>query len=170
MNAAGRVPFVICACLLAGASAVGQSATDSGGPPPQPSAASPQAVSQAQGVAPADTSTPPAPTADTRAQQTGIAASPVITDPKDAASKPGRKVLVDDTVNDAQLKQIRAKGYQPEAQARGNQVYYCRSDHELGSRFATKTCKTAQRILQDELQGKEATATFQQRNEDRMQK
>jgi hypothetical protein len=156
--------------LVAAASATGQSATEANGPPPQPSAVSPQAVPQAQGAAPADTSTTPAGTPDMRPLQRGIATSPITTGPKGAASKPGRKVLVDDTVNDAQLKQIRAKGYQPEAQARGNQVYYCRSDHELGSRFAAKTCKTAQRILQDELQGKEATATFQQRNEDRMQK
>jgi hypothetical protein len=73
-------------------------------------------------------------------------------------SKPGRKVLVDDSVNDAQLKQILAKGYRPQAQARGNEVYYCRSEQELGSRFQTKVCRTAAKILQGEQQGKEATA------------
>jgi hypothetical protein len=64
-------------------------------------------------------------------------------------------VLVDDTVTDAQLKQIRAKGYRPEAQARGNEVYYCRRERSLGTRFETKVCKTSGHILQDELQGKE---------------
>jgi len=67
-------------------------------------------------------------------------------------------VLVDDTVTDAQLRQIRAKGYRPEAQARGNEVYYCRRERSLGTRFETKVCKTSRHILQDELQGKEVTA------------
>jgi len=64
---------------------------------------------------------------------------------------------VDDTVTDAQLKQILRKGYKPAGQARGNEVSYCRSERELGSRFETKVCKTAARILQEEEQGKEAT-------------
>jgi uncharacterized protein len=81
---------------------------------------------------------------------------------KPAAPKPGIKVLVDDTVNDAQLKQILAKGYKPESQARGNEVYYCRKETELGSRFETKVCRTAARILQEEHAGKEATTTAQQ--------
>jgi hypothetical protein len=66
-------------------------------------------------------------------------------------------VLVDDTVTDAQLKQIRAKGYRPEVQARGNEVYYCRRERSLGTRFETKVCKTSGHILEDELQGKEVT-------------
>jgi len=78
-----------------------------------------------------------------------------------AADKSVKKVLVDDTVTDAQLKQILARGYKPESQARGNEVYYCRREHELGSRFETKVCKTSRRILQDELQGKEATTRVQ---------
>jgi hypothetical protein len=77
------------------------------------------------------------------------------------ANRPVRKVLVDDTVNDAQLKQILAKGYKPEAQARGNEVYYCRRERELGTRFQTKICKTAGHILQDELDGKEETTRLE---------
>ena len=65
---------------------------------------------------------------------------------------------MDDTVTDAQLKQIFRKGYTPESQARGNQVYYCRTERELGTRFERKQCKTAAHILQDEVWGKEATA------------
>jgi hypothetical protein len=68
---------------------------------------------------------------------------------------------VDDTVTDAQLRQILGKGYRAEKQARGNEVYYCRSEHELGSRFDTKVCRTAARILQDEAQGKEATTNVE---------
>ena len=64
---------------------------------------------------------------------------------------------MDDTVTDAQLKQILNKRYRPESQARGNEVYYCRSERELGTRFETKVCKTAAQILQEERGGKEAT-------------
>lgn len=70
-------------------------------------------------------------------------------------------VLVDDTVTDAQLKQILAKGYKPEAQARGNEVYYCRRERSLGTRFETKVCKTSGHILRDELQGKEVATRVQ---------
>ena len=80
-----------------------------------------------------------------------------------------RVVLVDDTVTDAQLKQIRAKGYRPEAQARGNEVYYCRRERSLGTRFETKVCKTSGHILQDELQGKEV-ATRAEKNDGNMTK
>jgi hypothetical protein len=64
---------------------------------------------------------------------------------------------VDDTVTEVQLKQILNKGYTPRNQARGNEVYYCRGERETGSRFETKTCKTAAQILQEEQGGKEST-------------
>jgi hypothetical protein len=70
-------------------------------------------------------------------------------------------VLVDDTVTDAQLKQILAKGYKPESQAHENEVFYCRRERPLGTRFETKICKTSRRILQDELQGKEMATRAQ---------
>jgi uncharacterized protein len=104
----------------------------------------------------AQSSTPASPTAAQAATSDSSATD------KATANKPGRKVLVDDTVNDAQLKQILAKGYRPERQARGNEVYYCRKETELGSRFETKVCRTAARIIQEELQGKEATTAAQQ--------
>lgn len=89
------------------------------------------------------------------------AVAPVAANAQPVANKPVRKVLVDDTVTDAQLKQILGKGYRPESQARGNEVYYCRSERELGSRFETKVCKTAARILQEEQQGKDATTNVE---------
>ena len=108
------------------------------------------AQTAAQSSAPASPNATRAATADSSATD------------KATANKPGRKVLVDDTVNDAQLKQILARGYRPESQARGNEVYYCRKETELGSRFETKVCRTAARIIQEELQGKEATTSAQQ--------
>jgi hypothetical protein len=100
---------------------------------------------------------PPSQPTTVAAPQTGV--PPV--DGHGVSNKPGRKVLVDDSVTGAQLKQILGKGYRPESQARGNEVYYCRSEHELGSRFETKVCRTAARILQDEVQGKEATTSVE---------
>jgi hypothetical protein len=83
------------------------------------------------------------------------------TDARALVAKPGVRVLVDDTITDAQLKQILGKGFRAEKQARGNELYYCRTEHELGSRFETKVCKTAARILQEEQQGKEATTNVE---------
>jgi hypothetical protein len=77
------------------------------------------------------------------------------------ANKPIKKVLVDDTVNDAQLKQILAKGYKPESQARDHEVYYCRRERQLGTLIQSKICKTSQQILQDELDGKEETTRLE---------
>jgi hypothetical protein len=84
------------------------------------------------------------------------------------ANRPGRKVLVDDTVTDAQLKRILNKGYKPESQARGNEVYYCRSERELGSRFERKICRTAARILEEEQQGKEETTNLERTGGNRL--
>lgn len=87
-----------------------------------------------------------------------------------SAGKPGAKVLVDDTVTDAQLKQILAKGYKPQRQARGHEVYYCRRESELGSRFEARVCRTAARILQEEQQGKEATTNVERTGDNPAQK
>ena len=92
----------------------------------------------------------------------GSAAAASAGDTQAVAGKPERKVLVDDTVTDAQLKQILAKGYKPESQARGHEVYYCRRETDAGSRIRTRVCRTAARILQEEQQGKEALIHVQQ--------
>ena len=71
------------------------------------------------------------------------------------AGRPLRRILVDDTLTDAQLKQILAKGYRPEAQAPGHEVSYCRGEYLSGDRFVTKVCKTGRRILEDEQRGRD---------------
>jgi hypothetical protein len=170
MNAFARLLLTICAAVVAGICTASENASESGEPPSQaPAVAPPQSITQSLPVAPADLSTVRAATSDPSSSgkpDTGAQPAVIATSPgakaQPVGNKPGRKILVDDTVNDAQLKQILAKGYQPESQARGNEVYYCRNDHELGSRFESKVCKTARRILQDEQQGKNATTTIQQ--------
>jgi hypothetical protein len=167
MNAVARLLLALCAGMGAGSPNV----SESGEPPSQAPAIAPsQPAAQSQPVAPAGSSTTSVATQDPSsggkpdrgAPRGNTSTSPVAANAQPVANKPGRMVLVDDTVNDSQLKQILAKGYRPESQARGNEVYYCRSDHELGSRFESKVCKTARRILQDELQGKEVTTTLEQ--------
>jgi hypothetical protein len=77
------------------------------------------------------------------------------------ANESVKNVLVDDTVTDAQLRQILAKGYRPVAQAPGNEVSYCRNELLAGERFQTKVCKTARRILEDEQRAKDLTDSVQ---------
>jgi len=166
-----RLLLVGCVVVTAGAGAAGPDVSELVQPPAQPSAGTPpQAVAQSPPNAPTGPSAMPAVTPpdrssdgkpDAGAQPGGTATSPVTAPTPSVASKPGRKVLVDDTVTDAQLKQILRKGYEPQRQAHGNEVYYCRGERELGSRFETKVCRTAARILQEEQQGKEATTNVE---------
>jgi len=161
VNTRACLLLVICAGLTAGVVAADPKVSESGEPSAQPSAgAHPQVVGQSQPVAPAGPSTMSG-KPDPDAKPDEIAPLPVTATAQPLASKPARKTLVDDTVTDAQLKQILRKGYEPERQARGNEVYYCRREHDLGSRFETKVCRTAARILQDEQQGKEATTNVE---------
>jgi hypothetical protein len=166
-----RFSLVVCALVMAGARAAGPDASDLVQPPAQPSAGTPpQAVAQGPASAPAGPSamtaaTPPDSSSrgepNAGSQPSATATLPVAAPAPSVANKPGRKVLVDDTVTDAQLKQILRKGYEPQRQAHGNEVYYCRGERELGSRFETKVCRTAARILQEEQQGKEATTNVE---------
>jgi hypothetical protein len=100
--------------------------------------------------------TPAAPPSEAQpaATQTDSATTP-------AESKPAVKkiVLIDNNINDDQLKQILAKGYRPEA--RGTETVYCRKETPLGTRFPTKTCKSSVAILEMEQRSKDATANAQ---------
>ena len=165
VNAVARLLPVICTVVAFGALAAEPVVSESDEPPSQPAAATPpQNGAQSPAVAPGGPSTPKAATPDTTAsgkpdtaaRPGGPATSPATANAP-VANKPGTKVLVDDTVTDAQLKQILKKGYHPVSQARGHEVQYCRSETELGSRFETKVCRTAAQILQDEQAGKDST-------------
>ena len=105
----------------------------------------------AAGAAMSEASEPPAPPSAASPQQTAQA----------TATKPGTQVLVDDTVTDAQLKQILAQGYRPEKQVYGDEVLYCRNEQLAGDRFQTKVCKTAVRILEDQRRGRAFTDSVQ---------
>ena len=152
MNAVVRVLWVICAVLVADAFAADPDASKpEGQSPSQPSGVAPVGVvAQSPAVAPTDPSTMRAATPDASSRsKPDTAAQPPV------ANKSGKNILVDDTVTEAQLKQILAKGYRPVTQAPGNEVSYCRGEQLSGERFQTKVCKTARRILEDEQRSKD---------------
>jgi len=170
VNAIARLLPVICIVVISGVFAADPVVSESDEPPSQQDVATPpQTGAQPAVLAPTGSSTMRAATPDPDSsgkpdkatRPGGTATSQVTANAQPVANKPGRKVVVDDTVTDAQLKQILNKGYKPESQARGNEVYYCRSERELGSRFETKICRTAARILEEEQQGKETTTNFE---------
>jgi hypothetical protein len=154
---------MICACAVTQAFAGG--AASNSGEPEQPASqpgtdTAPQsAVAAQQSSQPATTASDadakPSTSAKTSTSQSPAAASTATT----PADKPAKVVLVDTTLTDAQVKQLLAKGYRP--QARGGDVYYCRREAELGSHFEKKVCKTAEQIKLDELQSKEMTEKMQ---------
>jgi len=172
VNAAVSLLSVICAVVVANAIAAEPNASNPDGQSAsQPSSvAPPEAVAQSPVPAPAASSAVSAATPDassigkpdTAAKPGGKAASPVTADAQPGADKSGRKVLVDDKVTDAQLKQILAQGYRPEKQVFGNEVLYCRGEQLTGDRFQTKVCKTAVRILEDQRRAKDFTNSAQQ--------
>jgi hypothetical protein len=151
VNAVVRLLWVICAVLVADAFAADPDASKpEGQSPSQPSGvAPPGAVAQSPAVAPTGPSTMTATPDASSTSKPDTAAQPPV------ANKSGKKVLVDDTVTEAQLKQILAKGYRPVTQAPGNEVSYCRREQLSGQRFQTTVCKTARRILEDEQRGKD---------------
>ena len=144
MSTVPRLLLISCACAVAQAFAAGSdsNAAEPGQPPSQSSpTAPPGAIAPSPAAAPSASST------------TTPGATPDPAKARSVANEPAKLVLVDDTVTDAQLKQILAKGYRPEG--RGTEAVYCRRERPVGTRFETKICKTSGRILQDELQGQD---------------
>jgi hypothetical protein len=164
VNAVVRVVTVICACAVAYAFASG---SDSNAVEPdqsvsQSSAPAPAGLAGAQSPAPESSAASTTPAATTPSHpppaKGGSDAAPTPT----SANKPSKIVLRDETLNGAQLKEILAKGYKPEG--RGDQVFYCRRESQLGTRFETKVCRTATVILGLELQGKDIAEHAQKDN------
>jgi hypothetical protein len=167
VNAVVRLLTVICACAGGHAVAAGsdQNAVQPDQSVSQPSAPAPAGLTGARSPTPESSpaSTTPATPAETTPSHLppakgGSDAAPTPT----SANKPTKIVLRDETLNGAQLKQILAKGYKPEG--RGDQVFYCRRESELGTRLETKVCRTATVILGLELQGKDITERAQKDN------
>jgi hypothetical protein len=166
VNAGVCLLWVTCAVLVGDAFAADPDARNSEGESlSQPSSGAPLgAVAQSSAAAPsvmgrkATTTDPSAgskPQMDAKSGGAATSHADANANARTVADKSVKNVLVDDTVTDAQLKQILAKGYRPVQQAHGNEVSYCRSEQLSGERFKTKVCKTARRILEDEQRGKD---------------
>jgi pyruvate/2-oxoglutarate dehydrogenase complex dihydrolipoamide acyltransferase (E2) component len=121
------------------------------------------AAEQSPAASPQNAEAQPA-SADSAAAPAGASAS----ETKPAAPRVQKVVLIDNDVNDEQLKQILAKGYRPES--RDGTTVYCRKETEVGTRFPTKTCRTSANILEMERKGKDATANAQRTTGNPMQK
>jgi hypothetical protein len=152
MSVAVRLLAIICSLLVADVCATDPNGSRPEGEPPSQASS----VATAQHVAVSSSATPVTATdvsaggkPNPPASEKATATSPI------NANNSKQKVLVDDTVSDAQLRGILAKGYRPDRQAPGNEVYYCRNEQLSGERFQTKVCKTAARILEDESRGRE---------------
>ena len=143
--------WVVCAFGAADSFAAGSNSPVEQTDPPAP-----------QSTAPSSAATPPADSASAPAASPNAQAPDTSGAKQSAAKQPTKVILVDNNINDEQLKQILAKGYRPEGH--GDKVLYCRKEMATGSHFSTKTCRTSTRILEDELQGKEVTTNAQRDN------
>jgi hypothetical protein len=150
MSAVIRLSFVICTCAIAQAFAQSPASVE----PEHPVSQSPATADAAsQPTAPAQSSP-----ADNTAKPDISDKAPATQSPNATANAPAssgatKTVLVDKTLTNAQVKQLLAKGYRP--QGRGDNVYYCRREQVLGSRFEQKVCKTADQITRAELDSQE---------------
>jgi hypothetical protein len=103
----------------------------------------------ASSLAAAASSEPPA---------TDATATATATD-KATAEKIKKIVLEDDTITEAQAKQILSKGYRPEGKS--HEVRYCKKEYVVGSRFESKVCRSALEILQIQSDSKDLTNSVQ---------
>ena len=120
----------------------------------------------ASAAVPSDQS--PATPPQTTATQSTTTASPTApagnsaSNSKPAEASAHKVVLIDNDVNDEQLKQILSRGYRPESH--NGTTVYCRKEAPVGTRFSTKTCRTSVSILELEQRSKDATTSAQRTN------
>ena len=154
MSAVARLLFVICTCAVAQAFASGPASVDA------EQSASQQSAPATADAAKQQSTSAPANNGVTNATATSTATEKTSTTQSSSAATASKVVLVDKTMTDAQVKQILAKGYKP--QARGDEVYYCRREPILGSKFEQKVCKSAEQLMREEQDSKEMTQRMQQ--------
>jgi hypothetical protein len=69
------------------------------------------------------------------------------------------KLVAGDADADARLKRLRAAGYKPEMH--GKEVFFCRKEPLLGSRFEKKVCNTAEQLDAQMANGRDAVENAQ---------
>jgi hypothetical protein len=89
-------------------------------------------------------------------------AAPQNTAPSTPAStsvKPGLTVVGTKPELTPEDKELMARGYKLEL--RGGEKYFCRREQQIGSRFETKSCNTAESIRAQRLESQEAVRMIQ---------
>jgi len=110
--------------------------------PPAPQSPAAQAPAPAPAAQP---TAPSAPAADT-------VAAP--------APKADKSEVVNVAATDAEIKQMRGRGYKPVN--RNGTLVFCRDEGELGTHFQRTHCSTLEQLKQAELTGKEYVNSIQQ--------
>ena len=121
--------------------------------PPPPAAQPPAAQTTAVPSPAAQTTAPSAPSsaADAKAAP-GTPAAP--------APKADKSEVVNVAVTEAQIKQMRGRGYKPVN--RNGTLVFCRDEGEIGTHFQRTRCSTLDQLKQAELSGKEYVKSIQQ--------
>jgi hypothetical protein len=120
---------------------------------PQTPATQPGATQPAAQAAAATQTPPPSPQA---------AASPSVAAASGAATpaKVDKSEIVDRAATEAQIKQMRGRGYKPVN--RNGILVYCRSEGQIGTHFEKQRCNTMDELKNAELTGKEYVNSIQQ--------
>jgi hypothetical protein len=108
---------------------------------------------------------PPPPAPQPTAEQPAAEVKPVpeampAPDPAPATTAKTEKARETAAIPDAQIKQMRGRGYKPVK--RNGTLVFCRSEGELGSHFERQRCNTIDELKQAELSGKEYVNSIQQ--------
>jgi hypothetical protein len=88
-----------------------------------------------------------------------VAAAPSGNDTSGAGTTVNRIYLEDKTLTNDEVKALFAQGYKPTS--RNGEVYYCRKEAQLGTRFEHMTCRTADQMKQIAQQSKDMAAEKQ---------
>src|SRR4051812_15459074 len=106
---------------------------------------------------------PPAPSAASSTSTSATTTPDKSADAKTTSSTSDGKVklVAGDEAADKQLKRLKAAGYKPEM--RGGEVVFCRREAQLGSRFETKKCSTAE-VLERQMTAAQEITSQTQRN------
>jgi hypothetical protein len=107
-------------------------------------------------IAAADTPAPtPAPAAPAAAAETAAVAAP-------AAAANSAQTDAAKQADEAQAKRLHAQGYKPEVH--NGVTVYCRKEAQIGTRFETKNCASADEIDRAAQQAKDGLQTMQKSN------
>ena len=114
-------------------------------------------------AAPADE--PPSPAAQPPAVQPPAAQPPAAQapppgTPSSTGAKPAPGTAADAAATDAEIKQMRGRGYKPVN--RNGTLVFCRDEGEIGTHFQRTRCSTLKQLKDAELTGKEYVNSIQQ--------